>query len=469
MIRNTILMFTSTSLRLTNSVLLVIIMARFWGPEEFGIFMYPYTLAALVVILVDYGFNLQLVKDIGKNIDDAHELTCQALVVKTFLVMMLVLVGLPFFICDRSLEGYRLLLGLLILSNVLNSYGVLLNLSFRGRELYEIEANATFWMSIVTFLLVGGLVLSGRGPTTIAVGFVLAKSFYLVLSWHSYKRLNGRQRLVYPGIKVTLKLLSAGFPFAAHLALGTIYFSVDTIIIQHLLGAQSVGIYQAGFRIMFGGLILTDVFSNVYLSRMAQDYRRRERLIDLATKMTRYCLTIGVVGLICTLGFNDVLVRIVYGKDGFTQVAPLLPFFGVVLLLRYIAASYGVLLTVSEKQVVRTVGVALSVLVSIVLNLLLVPRYSLHGAVYASILTHVLLTAIYILFAVLQTKTTLTDKRTWILAGIAASLLVLQLSGVLEHHLVRYAITGGCLLLVGLVGIHPGEYLSIIHRVQVKA
>ena len=75
-------MLASTILRFINAVLLFLIMARFWGPETFGIFMYPYVLAGIIVILIDYGFNLQLVRDVGRNRQDAHRLTCQALIVK---------------------------------------------------------------------------------------------------------------------------------------------------------------------------------------------------------------------------------------------------------------------------------------------------------------------------------------------------------------------------------------------------
>lgn len=459
-------MFTSTILRFINGVLLFIIMARFWGPQTFGVFMYPFTLAAIIVILVDYGFNLQLVRDVGKKTQEAHRLTCQAVAIKTILTAIVAVFGLPLILLLKSLEGYRLILGLLLFSNILNSYGLLFNLSFRGMGLFDREVKTVFWSSIVTFLLVGGLVLSGQGPEVIAIGFVLSKAFFLILSWAVYRHLIGGTKFIYPNRRSALTALSSGFPFAAHVALGTLYFSVDTIIIQHFLGAENVGIYQAGLRIMVGGLILTDVLSNIYLSRMAKDSYDRKALISLSTRMTRHCLMIGVFGFICMIGFSDLIVKLIYGSNGFSKVIPLFPLFGIVLLLRYLGASYGILLTVDNRQVVRMVGVGLSVIVSIALNILLIPRFNLNGALFASIITHVFLTAIYIFFAWRQVQSWLIEKRSWILISIAVLTGLFQLFIIPDHNIMRYTVMTGALLFVGLIGITSTEYSNLVKRLQ---
>jgi len=466
MIRNTLFMFTSTILRFINGVLLFVIMARFWGPEIFGVFMYPYTLAAILVILVDYGFNLQLVTDIGKNTHDAHRLTCQALIIKNLLVLIVAAVGLPLLILLKSLDGYRVLLVMLIFSFVLNSYGMLFNLSFRGMGRFDKEAIAAFWSNITAFLLIGGLVLFGQGPVTIALGFVFSKAFFGVLSWLIYKQLIGGAKFIYSPMRIVLKVLRDGFFFAAHVALGTLYFSVDTIIIKHFLGAENVGIYQAGLRVMVGCLILVDVLSNVYLSRMAKDSYDRKALISLSTRMTRHCLMIGVFIFIFMIGFSDLIVKFIYGSNGFTKVIPLFPLFGVVLLLRYLGASYGILLTVDNRQVVRMVGVGLSVVVSVTLNILLIPKFNLNGALIASIITHVFLTGIYIFFAWRQVQNWLMEKRSWLLISIASLAGLFQLFIIPEYYIVRYTVIIGALLFVGFVGISSTEYSNLMKRLQ---
>ena len=238
MIINTLHMLTSTILCFINTSLGLVVLARFWGPKIFSVFMYPFTVAAIIVIIVDYGFNLQLVRDVGKNTQDLHRLTCQALTIKTLLTSIVVVLGLPLIILVKLFEGYRLLLVLFLLSNILNSYGLLFYLSFRGIGLFDKEVKTVFWSTMVTLLLIGCLILFGQGPEAIALALVITKAFFLIYSLIVYKRIISWAKFRYPPLSDTFAALRKGFPFAAHVALGTLYFSIDTVIIQHFLGVK---------------------------------------------------------------------------------------------------------------------------------------------------------------------------------------------------------------------------------------
>ena len=49
--------------------------------------------------------------------------------------------------------------------------------------------------------------------------------------------------------------LSKGFPYAVHLFVGTLFLQVDTLVIQQVMGASAVGLYQGGMRLLFGALL----------------------------------------------------------------------------------------------------------------------------------------------------------------------------------------------------------------------
>jgi len=423
LLKNTLFMLASNALRLLTGVVLLLLLARFWGAETFGKFMYPFTLAGLTVILVDYGFNLQVVRDIGKDPGHVHYITCKALTIKLYLTIGMLLVGGIIFWIFPLLGEYRMTFCLLWIANVFNSFGVLFNLAFRGLELFNKEVVITFYSNVITFILIGILVWVGYGPVGIAVGFVLAKAFFMAISWYQYSFVVAEDKFKCSKWSVVISSLSQGFPFAIHVALGTLYFQVDTIIIEHFLGAKSVGIYQSALRVMIAGLIMTDVISNVYLPRMAKSLYETESLTTLGTCMTRYCLCIGVIGLVVMSSGGDWIVDILYGGGEYKRVATLFPLFGVVLLLRYLGASYGIILTASNRQTVRMVAVSLSFVVSIGLNFWLVPKMGLVGALFASIVTHIFLTIVYILFAWKQTGSWLIDIRSIILLGIALTAL----------------------------------------------
>jgi O-antigen/teichoic acid export membrane protein len=426
--------------------------------------MYPFTLAAIIVILVDYGFNLQLVRDVGKNTQDHHRLTCQALTIKTILTSIVVVLGLPLIILVKLFVGYRLLLVLLLFSNILNSYGMLFNLSFRGIGLFDKEVKTVFWSTMVTLLLIGCLILFGQGPEVIALALVITKAFFLIYSWIVYKRIISWAKFRYPPLSDMFAALRKGFPFAAHVALGTLYFSIDTVIIQHFLGVKNVGIYQAGLRVMVVGLVLSGVLANVYLRQMAKESADRDAFINLATRMTRHFLIVGIFGFVCMIGFPELVVKLIYGGSGYSKLNTLIPLFGVVLLLRCMANSYGIVLTVDNRQFVRMVAACLSVIISITMNIVLIPIFDLHGALYASIITHIFLISIYIVFAWRQVHSWLMERRSCLLISFAAATGLFQLLVFPDHNIVSYIVMAGAALFIGFIGVSLTEYHNLLRR-----
>jgi len=127
----------------------------------------------------------------------------------------------------------------------------------------------------------------------------------------------------------------------------------------------------------------------------------------------------GVLGLAALGILGGWMTEVLYGSE-YRIVSALLPFLGVVLLLRYLASSYGLLLTVADRQLVRTLIVASTCLVSISFNLILIPRGGLRGAVTASIFTHLFLVLTYLGFVARAYGTIFLDWRSWALVFLGA-------------------------------------------------
>lgn len=71
-----------------------------------------------------------------------------------------------------------------------------------------------------------------------------------------------------------------------------------------------------------------------------------------------------------------------YGGRAYSKIIPLIPLFGVVLLLRYMENSYGIVLTVDNRQFVRMVVLGLSAIVSITMNIVMIARYKSKAGKY---------------------------------------------------------------------------------------
>ncbi len=413
-------MAASTLARLLTSVVLFVVMARVWGAQLFGVFAYPLTIATVAVMIADYGFGLQVVKTVGVRPDGVHEVMRRALAAKCLLSLVVsaaALIATPWLV-DGT--GTLALTWLLLVSSVLGSFALLLNLPFRGLGRFEEEMKVVVISSAIHFAIVVAAVALGAGLLVVGMCFVLSRACYLLLSLSAYRRLVGE--LSWRGLdgRSAIAMLREGLPYGVFVAMGTLYFQIDTLLVQHYLGSRGVGLFQAGVRLLMGGLILSEVICNVYLPTIAGVVARSAReTARLGERMTRHLLMLGAIGLTVFWLPAPWIVSWFYGPD-YEPVVALLPAFGLVLLLRFVASSYGLLLTVGDRQLARTTVVTVAFLVSLTVNVFLIPRYGLRGAVVASVVTHVFLLSAYVWFVVQSLGVWFFDRRNVALLFLAA-------------------------------------------------
>src|SRR5690606_10393760 len=107
---------------------------------------------------------------------------------------------------------------------------------------------------------------------------------------------------------------------------------------------------------VLGALLVADALNNVYLEALARTGRDGAGLQKLASRMTRHMLVLGVLAFLCTIGGDTWIVRLLY-SDRYDALIPLLPFFGLLMLIRYGGTSYGTLLTLADRQLIRALAV----------------------------------------------------------------------------------------------------------------
>jgi O-antigen/teichoic acid export membrane protein len=115
-------------------------------------------------------------------------------------------------------------------------------------------------------------------------------------------------------------------------------------------------------------------------------------------------LILGVLIALIVNIFSNELIYLVYG-DKFSTLSDYVIYFSIIIFFRYFSVVYGALLTISDKQKIRTYGVLFTLLFIIVVDLFVIPTYELHGALITLIAAHIILTAIYFYFAFREYKT----------------------------------------------------------------
>ena len=466
MLRDSILSMISTGVRLLSSLALFVVLAHVWGPTAFGVFMYPYALAAIVVRIVDYGFTLQIARDVGRAPDRTHDIVGRAIGAKLVLLAPTLLVSGVLLARLPSGPSYGTLLCLLLLDALVGSFALFLNIPLRAHGRFDREASISIAANLVFFGAVIAAAGAGAGPVAVASIFVLARCAFLVLAVRGYVHVaGGRPRIILDRQSLSTTL-SNGFPYAVHMVVGTLFLQVDTLVIQHIMGAFAVGLYQGGMRLLFGALLVGDALHNVFFASLARVAADARELGRLATRMTRHFVALGVIGFGVLLGGGRTIVSLLFA-DQFAPLADLVPLFGLLVLVRYSGLAYGSVLTLAERQGVRMLAATGVLALNLVLDMALIPRMGLRGALVASAVSDLTLHLVCAAAAWLQYRDLMIDRRS--VALLLAALAALPTALAAGAQQVTLGLVAAVLVLAGaLVGITGDEWESLARHVVAR-
>lgn len=378
-------MALTTATKMLSGIFVFVIMARVLGPHDFGTVVYAFTLASIFVLLVDYGFSQQLLRDVGAAPETIHQLMGRVLVAKVVLsIAMLILCAIYLLLFPKD-QTTEIVFLLLLLSSILASFSEFLNVGFRGIGQFKRETNIATIGAAIHFALLTAILLIRADVIWVSYAFIISRVIYLFISWHAYKKHIGIIQIE-KDKRLVVQTIKAGFPYAADAGFTNFFQQVDTIIVNHYLGLAGVGLYQAATKWLQGAMQFAPVLANVYLPTLSGNTENHKVNNSYAQKLNIQMLVIGVSGWAFFTFAGSHLSNLVYGEK-YQEISTLWPYVGLLMLTRYIAASQGVILVAYGKQKIRVFVQVVSLSVFLVSSVFLIQHFGLEGALMALVLT----------------------------------------------------------------------------------
>jgi len=381
--------FTS-ALQLYTGSAVFIVLAKLLSVNDFGILSFGFSLSALALIVSDFGFSLMVIKDYPQQQKGHGNYLFNSVLAKMIMSIASGAIFLGYLFLFY--QGEWLKVGALyILFATAASFVIYLQALLRVQNRFQKYAESNivyaiaitisvlvFWQFQITFLQLVGCLLLAKIMQLLWTVFLCRASF-------------PQFSLQVPLIT---KLLQKSWSFGVFSILGIFYFMVDTQIISIYLGAEEVALYQAVFRIILILMMFSDVISNVLLPYLSFKFHNNENISELVSKIFLYLLLIGCSLFLGFTSFKSELLTLLYTEEYLEATALVLPF-SIVLILRVVSSLLGNILTISDKQIYRVVTVSISLIVSLVLNLILIPKYGIPAAAWTSVIVHIILFGMY--------------------------------------------------------------------------
>lgn len=284
---------------------------------------------------------------------------------------------------------FKLLL-ILVMNQFLSSFILYLRSNISGIQLFKTDSLLSVLDRTLMIIMNGMLLWTNISKQPFQIEwFVYSQTLSYVITLFTVLLI-----VRYHSGRITLKfnrtefigLLKQSYPFAILILLMSFFNRADSVMIERLLddGKEQAGIYAQSFRVLDALSQFAVLFAGLLLpmfSRMLKTGERTEELISLATS-----LLMGVGIAVATIGifFNEEIIQLMYHRVEHNSPAIFSLLMGgfVFISISYI---YGTLLTANKNLKQLNILAAITVVLNIGLNLLLIPTFKAYGAAIASI------------------------------------------------------------------------------------
>jgi O-antigen/teichoic acid export membrane protein len=218
-----------------------------------------------------------------------------------------------------------------------------------------------------------------------AAYFITAVICFLIVAWKSkFPKLHYDH-------KFFLVVIRQSWPYALLALLMVAYTRIDVILLENLLrplGDHEASVYYNGFRLfdatyqfaLLFAVLLLPMFSKMIKEK--QDVHRLTLLSSLLLFVPTIALAVG------SQVYRVEIMDLLYDQN----VNESSPFFGI-LMFAFLGMAgtiiYGTLLTANGNLRVLNITSAIALVINIVLNVILIPRYHAYGAAVACLATQV--------------------------------------------------------------------------------
>lgn len=369
------------------SVLVVgIIVARYLGKEQYGIMNYVVSFVAIFQVFADFGLDFIQIREESKNPAMRDKIIGTTFTLKLIfaaITLVAIFVTASLFEQDSSIRCYIMIYALSVILNttwvsrnhftsiVWNEYVVKTEIS---RTLIGIAIKVTLVLLHLPLIwFIGSLVIDSL---LLAVGYTTsyARKIDSVRKWCFDPALG-------------LFMLKQSFPLLLSGAAIIIYNRIDQMMIGNMIDQSHLGVYSVAVRfaelLVFVPTIISQTISPMLVEAREGSGDRYEELSRIFMNVT---VAVCIVLAVLTSLLSYPIVYFTFGQT-YIGAASVLSILAFKVIGDALSQTSGQLMIIEGIQKYASVRNIIGCVTCVVLNLLFIRRYGIHGAAYVAIIT----------------------------------------------------------------------------------
>ncbi len=390
--KNTIWLFTENILRLIAGFLVGLYVARYLGPEKFGIFSYAIAFVSIFSGIAKLGLDSIVVRDLVNYPDKRDKYLGTAFWLKfygsfiTLILIGIIIVSSNVLQITHNEFSTNLYIFLIAAGIIFQSFEVI-DFYFQSKVLSKFVSICKITQLLISSLLKIFLVII-QAELIFFVLVTLFDSITLALSLsiaYKYQKVG----IFFKNFDwlIGKKLLSNSWPLIISVIGITIYMRIDQIMIKEILGDRSVGLYSAAVRLseiwyFVPIIIINSLFPAIIRAKNNNENLYYNRLRKLYTLLVWMAIGIALPITFLSNWIITYLYGIAYFEAG--KVLMIHIWTSVFVFLGVAFSQYLITENLTKISMYRTI---VGASINIVLNIFLLPIYGIVGAAIATLIS----------------------------------------------------------------------------------
>lgn len=374
---------------------LFIYAARILGPEGFGIFNFALATASVFVIFSNLGISDITTRELAKDQEKIKHYPGILLlrIILSIGAFIVIFIASFFLTQDEQIRKVIWILGVYVLTH---SFLIIVYSFFRAQKKMKYEALIRILEAFLITIIGFFILIQIPSVINLSWAFLIAT---LIIAFFSIIFFSVIIKPVWNSWDLSFwkNFLKISWPIGIAYAFGMIYIRIDSVMMGFLGQIIEVGWYSAAYKIAGALIIPSSLIGTSFFPVLSKLFKESKEKFKETFKfyikiMIVLALLVAIIGLV----FSSYIIKVFYGPI-FSPAVLALQILIIMSALNYIYGPFYLILIAANKQKKVFRISFIGALINIILNIILIPYYSLYGAAIATLITYIFLavSAIY--------------------------------------------------------------------------
>ena len=381
---NTSWLMAERIIRMTVALFVGVYVARYLGPERFGLLSYANSFVGLFLALATLGLDSIVIRELVKNPESRNELLGTAFGLKIFgtiIMWFFILISVPITENDNQTNIFIAILSFAILFQVFNVIDFNYQAEVKSKYVVKVQFFQLIFSSSTKLFLI-----FIKAPLLWFVWVYCFDTFLLAIGLVVIYMIKSGNFLLWRWKwEFARTLMRDSWPLILSGIIVSIYVNIDQVMIKHMIDEQAVGIYAIATRISTAWYfipiaITSSMFPAILNAKYNNSSIYQQRLQALYDILVWLAILIAIV-IFC---LSESIIDLLVGQE-YAPAASVLSIAIIAGIFTNIGLINNKFFEAENRQIDILYRSLLGVSVNIFLNIILIKKYGVSGAAMATV------------------------------------------------------------------------------------